>query len=573
LQKEVKRLNKQCAYLERRLSRLLAQQIHQERIDDINRHLLKHTNEKLRQYHAEAERQSSSKSDFLANMSHEIRTPLNIILGMANLLAETPLDTTQTQYLKSLRITGRQLTEIINNVLEFSRIEAGMVVCEPEPFSLVRIFNELELSIAPLCVQKNLKYTVRYPPHLIMERIGDPIKIYQILLNLINNAVKFTAAGGIVLNIQEDARCPGHLLLSVHDTGIGISPEHQRVIFDRFVQVHDVSAKSHSGSGLGLAISRKLTEAMGGSLSVQSIPDEGSTFICSLPLPPVPAAERSQIRLDSTLILPHEFPTMAVLIVDDIRENAEVIKFYLKEYPMSAEVAENGEEALSRVRNGNYDIILMDIRMPVMDGLTATEQIRQLERQGILPRQTILAITAHAFHEQQKRIVQIGFDGILSKPFSKRDLLQAIYRHAVLKKGPPLPQTLGNKALGFCLEADRAADIPEGLLKLLPALIATISEDLGAMHLAMENRKLRELYDKAHSLRGVAGMFGLHKLGSLVENLSQTVKAANFVVAGELFAALDLYLAGVRQSVEERGQSSTSNFQSPQEGGEILNAG
>jgi signal transduction histidine kinase/CheY-like chemotaxis protein/HPt (histidine-containing phosphotransfer) domain-containing protein len=550
LEKEVKRLNKQCAYLERRLSRLLAQQTHQERIDDINRHLLKHTNEKLSQYHAEAERQSSSKSDFLANMSHEIRTPLNIILGMANLLAETPLDTTQAQYLKSLRITGRQLTEIINNVLEFSRIEAGMVVCEPEPFSLERIFSEIELSIAPLCVQKDLDYAVRYPPDLIMERIGDPIKIYQILLNLINNAVKFTATGGIVLSIREDAQCPGNLLLSVRDTGIGISPEHQRVIFDRFVQVHDVSAKSHSGSGLGLAISRRLTEAMGGSLSVQSIPDEGSTFTCSLPLPPVAAPERSRIRLDSTLILPHEFPVMAVLIVEDIRENAEVIKFYLKEYPLSAEVAENGEEALARVQNGNYDIILMDIRMPVMDGLAATEQIRQLERHGILPRQTILAITAHAFLEQQKRIVQIGFDGVLSKPFSKRDLLQAIYRHAVLKKGTPLPQKLGNKALGFCLEADRPADIPEGLRELLPALITTISEDLGAMRLALENRKLRELYDKAHSLRGVAGMFGLHRLGSLVEDLSQTVKAANFVVAGELFTSLDLYLANLRQSME-----------------------
>jgi signal transduction histidine kinase/CheY-like chemotaxis protein/HPt (histidine-containing phosphotransfer) domain-containing protein len=558
LEEEVKRLNKQCSYLERRLSRLLAQQIHQERIDDINRHLLKHSNEKLRQYHAEAERQSNSKSDFLANMSHEIRTPLNIILGMANLLAETPLDTTQAQYLKSLRLTGRQLTEIINNVLEFSRIEAGMVVCEPEPISLERIFSELEISITPLCVQKNLDYAVRYPPDLIMERIGDPIKIYQILLNLINNAVKFTATGGIVLSIREDAQCPGNLLLSVRDTGIGISPEHQRVIFDRFVQVHDFSAKSHRGSGLGLAISHKLTEAMGGSLSVQSIPDEGSTFTCSLPLPPVPVADRSQIRLDSALILPHEFPAMAVLIVDDIKENAEVVKFYLKEYPISAEVAENGEEALARVKNCNYDIILMDIRMPVMDGLAATEQIRQFERQGILPRQTILAITAHAFHEQQKRIVQIGFDGVLSKPFSKRDLLQAIYRHALLKKGTPLPQQLGNKALGFCLEADRPADIPEGLRELLPALIATISDDLGAMRLALENRKLRELYDKAHSLRGVAGMFGLHRLGSLVDDLSQTVKAANFAVAGELFTSLDLYLANLRQSME---------------GGETFNAG
>lgn len=548
LEEEIRRLNKRCASLERSLTRLREQQVHQENIDDINRHLLKHTNDKLLQYHQELERQNASKSDFLANMSHEIRTPLNIILGMANLLADTPLDTTQTQYLNSLRVTGRQLTEIINNVLEFSRIDAGMVVFEPEPFSLERIIAQLEASIVPLCLQKQLRYTVNHRTDLIMERIGDPIKIYQILLNLINNAVKFTATGGITLDIEDDRESPGNLRLSVRDTGIGISPEHQQIIFDRFVQVHDLTARSQSGSGLGLAISRKLTDAMGGWLTVQSRPGEGATFICSLPLPPASEEERNLLRLDSSLLAAHQFPPLAILIVDDIEENAEVIKVYLKDYPIRAGVAANGEEALKALEDYRYDLILMDIRMPVMDGFTATEEIRRRESRGALPRQTILAITAHAFHEQQKKIVQAGFDGVLSKPFAKRELLQAIHRHAVLKKESTPPRQLGNKAIGYCLERERPTEIPEDLRELLPELLATIDRDLGAMRLSLESGEHQRLYGKAHDLRGVAGMFGFEKLGTLVHELSQTVKAGKLLVAQELLTALDHYLHGLRQA-------------------------
>jgi len=437
--------------------------------------------------------------------------------------------------------------EILNNVLEFSRIDAGKITFEPEPFSLEKIINQLEASIVPLCIQKKLRYSVEYDPLLIMERIGEPLKIYQILLNLINNAVKFTSHGSIILGIKEDTHISGNLLLSVSDTGIGISEEHQNIIFDRFTQVHDLFARPHSGAGLGLAICQKLTSAMGGHLLVDSEPGQGSVFTCILPLPPVAPLERNVVRLEALYIMPENFPKLRMLVVDDIKENIEVIKVYLRDYPVQLEAAGNGEEALLSLANSHFDLILMDIRMPIMDGVTATKEIRLREKQGLLCPQTILAITAHAFQEQKKKILQAGFDGVLSKPFFKRELIQTIYRFAVKDRVPLPPAKLGNKAIGFCLEHETPEDIPDALKELLPALIQTITDDLKSMKLSLEEHEYDNLYTKAHGLKGVAGMFGFQELGSLIIDLSQTVKAGNLIVANELFTALDFYLSRLKK--------------------------
>lgn len=541
-EQEVIRLRKECAYLERKLARLREQQIRQEKIDDINRRHLKLTNEKLLQYHHQAQQENNSKSDFLANMSHEIRTPLNIILGMANLLADTELNTSQIQYLNSLRVTGRQLMEILNNILEFSRIDAGKITIEPEPFSLEKILNQLEASILPLCIHKNLQYSVEVDSLLVMERIGDPLKIFQILLNLINNAVKFTPNGSITLKIKENFKVPGNLILSVIDTGIGISEEQQIIIFDRFTQAHDSLAQQHSGAGLGLAISQKLTKAMGGELKVQSALGRGSIFSCSLPLPPAEPSDRRRVRLDASFITPDSFPELEILVVDDIKDNIEVIRAYLKDYPIHMEAAENGKEALDRLATDTFDLILMDVRMPVMDGITATKEIRSRQSQGTLHPQTILAITAHAFQEQKNKFLKAGFDGVLSKPFFKKELIQTIYKYAIENQEAPLPAKSGNKAIGYCLEHDQPEDVPDSLRELLPDLLRTIAEDLRTMKLALQENDYENLYAKAHALRGVAGMFGFQKLASLTIDLSQTVKSGNLIVADEIFNTLDVYL-------------------------------
>lgn len=548
LEQEVIRLNKRCADLEEQLVRLQAAQTRQENSDDIDRHQLEKTNEKLLQCQHRVQQENNSKSDFLANMSHEIRTPLNIILGMANLLADTELNESQTQYLNSLRVTGRQLMEILNNILEFSRIDAGKITIEPEPFSLVKILNQLEASVLPLCIQKNLRYSVELEEFLVMERIGDPLKLFQILLNLINNAVKFTPSGSITLKIQEDCQKPGNLVLSVVDTGIGISEEQLEIIFDRFTQAHDSLAQQHSGAGLGLAISQKLIQVMGGEIKVESKLGQGSIFSCIIPLPPAEPSDRRRVRLDASFFEPDSFPQLAVLVVDDIKDNTELIRHYLQEYPIRMKSAANGREALALVTEDSFDLILMDIRMPVMDGITATKEIRAMEKRGNLKPQTILAITAHAFQEQKNKFLGAGFDGVLSKPFFKRELIQSIHKYAIEDRGGRRPADLGNKALGFCLEREKPEDVPESLKALIPNLLATIAEDLNTMKLALQQKDYAKLYDKAHALRGVAGMFGFQKLASLIIDLSRTVKAGNIIVAEEIFNTLEVYLGLLQKS-------------------------
>jgi two-component system, sensor histidine kinase len=534
LQQKIDALEQECAFLREKLAGLSVQQTQKKNFS--NNDILLHDEKQL-------EQDNVSKSDFLANMSHEIRTPLNIILGMANLLAETELDKTQKQYLSSLRITGRQLMEILNNILEFSRIDAGKITIEPEPFSLQTIINQIEASALPLCLQKKLLFRVEHDPLLVMERIGDSLKIFQILLNLINNAVKFTQSGSITFAIQEDYKSENGLILTVVDTGIGISRDQQKLIFDRFTQVNDSLSQQHGGAGLGLAISQKLTQAMGGQLGVQSSLGKGSIFSCYLPLPPAAPSDRRRLRLDASLILPENFPKLKILAVDDIQENIEVIKMYLIDYPVEIKAAHDGKEALLYFADDVFDLILMDIRMPVMDGITATQEIRKIEkkRESSNP-QVILAVTAHAFQEQKNKFLNAGFDGVLTKPFFKRELIQTLFKFTTKEQTLSSPEAMGNKAIGFCLENKRPEKIPESLCNMLPDLLQTIAKDLALIKSFLQNGDYESIYATAHSLVGVAGMFGFQKLASLITDLSQSVKAGNFIVVDELLAALDLYI-------------------------------
>ena len=559
MQEKIDQLERECAQMRQELKSAEKQINFQQKHTEATALLLQDTNDKLRFFHEQKRLENLSKSDFLANMSHEIRTPLNIILGMAHLLAETPLTTPQHQYLNSLRVTGKQLMEILNNILEFSRIEAGKIAFEPEPFSLQRIINQIETSALPLCLPKRLEFVVDHNPLLVMERVGDSLKIFQILLNLVNNAVKFTKSGNITLTIEENELPNENIILRVKDTGSGISKDQQKVIFDRFTQANESLSQQHRGAGLGLAISQKLTEAMGGSLTVDSRFGHGSIFSCSLPLPQVIASERPKIRFSTQLILPENFPQLRVLAVDDIQDNLEVIKVYLKDYPVDIHTAKNGQDALQQLEDETFDLILMDIRMPVMDGITATKTIRRKEH-GTSNSAVILAITAHAFQEQKNKFLKLGFDGVLTKPFFKRDLIQALFKYTNKQEIVPPPSEMGNKAIGYCLENEIEEDIPQNMTELLPQIFQTIATDLDVIKKSLTDQEYPLLYSTCHALTGVCGMFGFRRLATLITDLSRNVKAHNYILADELITALEIYLSQLQKPQQNTTISDSDTY-------------
>lgn len=562
MQDKIDQLEKECAHMRLQLAAAEKQISLLQKHTKANASLLQESNDKLRFFHEQKRLDNLSKSDFLANMSHEIRTPLNIILGMAHLLEETPLTSPQHEYLNTLRITGKQLMEILNNILEFSRIEAGKISFDPEPFSLQQIINQIEASALPLCLPKGLNFVVQHNPILIMERVGDSLKIFQILLNLVNNAVKFTKTGTITFTIEENNKQNQNIILRVEDTGCGISKEMQKVIFDRFTQANDSLSQQHRGAGLGLTISQKLTETMGGNLTVESRYGHGSTFTCSLPLPQVVVSERPKIRFSTQLILPERFPQMSVLAVDDIKENLEVIKVFLKDYPVKITTANNGQEALQRLKETTFDLILMDIRMPVMDGITATSTIRKNENDASTPA-VILAITAHAFQEQKNKFLKLGFDGVLTKPFFKRDLIQALVKYTHKQEVALPPDKIGNKAIGYCLENENAEEIPEDLTELIPQIFQTITTDLATIKKALTDQEYQLIYSTSHALNGVCGMFGFKRLANLITDLSSNVKAKNYTLAEELITTLETYLSQLQQHPQPKTTIADSDTYVP----------
>lgn len=542
MQNKIDLLKKECEQAHQDLE-AATKQIHSlQKQTTANAALLQEANDKLRFLHEQKRLDNLSRTDVLTNMSHEIRTPLNIILGIAHLLAETPLTAPQQQYIKSLRVTGKQLMEILNNILEFSKIEAGKILFEPVPFSLQEIISQIEAAAQPLCQPKRLEFVVLHDPLLIMEREGDPLKIFQILLNLLNNAVKFTQAGTITLTIAEKDQQNETLAFNVQDTGSGISKDQQKVIFNRFTQANKSVSQQHGGAGLGLAISQKLTKTMGGDLTVSSRLGRGSTFTFCLPLPQVTTSERQKIYFNTKLILPEHFPQLRILAVDDIKENIEVLKVYLKGYPVDICTANNGQEALQQLEDATFDLILMDICMSGMDGITVTDTIRKKEKGSEAPA-IILAVTAHAFHEQKNRFLQLGFDGVLTKPFLKRELIHALVKHTNKGALAPSPQNMGNKAIGFCLENKTKSDIPENLTELQPQIFKTITADLHVIQKALTNQEYSLIYSTCHALTGVCGMFGFRRLATLITDLSTSVKAQNYTLVKELITTLEMHIS------------------------------
>jgi PAS domain S-box-containing protein len=374
-----------------------------------------------------AENATKSKSYFLAGISHEIRNQMNSISGIADELSETPLSTEQKEYVDIIKLSGSNILNIINEVLDLSKIEAGQINLENKPFTIRRLVKEIVMMHSLVVKQLNLEMDYQIEESIPDNLVGDPIRLSQILINLVGNALKFTDKGSITIKIsvlnQSKTKCA--LKFEIIDTGIGITKENQKKLFLPFSQTKDALLRKQDGTGLGLAISKQLVNLMDGDIGVISKVRNGSNFWFTanfeIELNTKPVNPESPV--DSNKLIDPK-----ILLVEDNPLNVQLTLNILKKDGYKADVAENGKIGVELFKKNKYDVVLMDIQMPVMDGIEATRVIRKFETQMKLNQATIIAITAHAKEGEKSNLFNAGMNHYISKPFKPRQLLDIIHK-------------------------------------------------------------------------------------------------------------------------------------------------
>jgi PAS domain S-box-containing protein len=489
----------------------------------------------LKQAQAAAESASRTKSDFLASMSHEIRTPMNAIMGVADLLAKSQLSPEQDRYVQIIRRAGDNLLNLINDILDLSKVEASQLELERTGFSLNDLLEKVTEMVAVRAQEKGLALVCEVAPNVPTGLVGDPTRLRQVLLNLVGNAIKFTESGEVALRVTSDgdSAVPTALRFTISDTGIGISRETLSRVFEQFTQADSSTTRRFGGSGLGLTISKRLVELMGGHIWVESVLGKGSVFSFAVPFEIWAGAMRregSPVGLDPEPPL----PPLRILLAEDSPDNRTITLAYLEDTPYRVEIAETGAIACKMFESGHYDLVLMDRQMPVMDGLAATRTIRTWEQANDRPATPIIALTASALKGDREKCMAAGCTAYLTKPIRQEVLLQAIKEHSVIAPASSGEESSGNDG-SFAGAKLKSTDRVQLFLRNCRQNGLTMLD-------ALDRGDFETVELLGHGMRGAGGMFGFQAITDIGAALEQAAEGADTDESRKWVGELSRYL-------------------------------